>query len=923
MRLRLILPWLSVCLCLATAALGDPAMADPKALESVYGTLSAADAVEAPRVLQDSAGFLRYLGAPPGKSFWTSAAVAKAGDPEAVAYEFLGVHGGAFAAASDCGAFRTDRVGADANRSYVRLQQVYDGLDVFGAQMIVQVNGEGGIESVLSDIMRDPGVFDSGEVTTSPGISASAAKIAAIAFVALESPTHDEADLMVTAGPDLMVYDPAVAGAKGPKRLVWKMTVSSPFDLELEKEVLVDAHTAEVVLAYSNVFTAKNREIYDANNTYDDPGELERSEGDPPSRIEDANLAYDYYGDTYDFYFNHHNRDSIDNLGMTMSATVRSCSIYYPYCPLPNAFWMPTSKRMYFGDGIVVDDVVGHELTHGVTQYESNLMYLGESGAISECFSDVWGEFVDLTNGRGDDSSSVRWLIGEELPKILNPDGRGLRNMADPTEFQNPDKMSSPYWIPPTWYWYDNGGVHSNGGVGNKMVYLLTDGDSFNGYSIAPLAQDSDESIDRVAKLMYELQTHLLGPASDYNDMYMQLSQATMNLDYTFNERMNVSAAGKAVEINPKSTTGELKRFRATPVYTVAGDPAIALTWENPQTAQFDSVSIVRSTDRFPNDPTDGTLVYEGKESLALDEDVLKGVTYYYGAFANFRTDFPQVVYARALAGTDAPSTMTEAFAVDIFGNAGGEIDFAKMIDLRYCQLTFTPVGAPSFPLGTDQDFADYTNYEATIKKGVEKLPVARTDAQGGAVSVDLANNTQIGFILDDPIPFFGKPYYQFMLAANGYVSFKGVSSTSVNNFPTLAAHYAIPRISFLFGLLSPSSGGDIWVRDLDDRVVVTFEKVPEFIELDSPISPWPTSPWPNTVQLEMFYNGQIRITYQDVMITNVICGLSDGNGVPLDLSEAFEDLAPLEETVDLSELPEVQVKLSIDPVTPVWAYAG
>jgi hypothetical protein len=126
-----------------------------------------------------------------------------------------------------------------------------------------------------------------------------------------------------------------------------------------------------------------------------------------------------------------------------------------------------------------------------------------------------------------------------------------------------------------------------------------------------------------------------------------------------------------------------------------------------------------------------------------------------------------------------------------------------------------------------------------------------------------------------------------------------------------------------LFGLLSPSSSGNIWVRDLDDRVVVTFEKVPEFIELDSPISPWPTSPWPNTVQLEMFYNGQIRITYQDVMITNVICGLSDGNGVPLDLSEAFEDLAPLDETVDLSELPEVQAKLSVDPVAPVWAYAG
>ena len=72
---------------------------------------------------------------------------------------------------------------------------------------------------------------------------------------------------------------------------------------------------------------------------------------------------------------------------------------------------------MAYGDGFAsADDVVGHELTHGVTEFSSHLFYYFQSGAINESLSDVFGEFVDQTNGAGNDTAGVKWQLGEDLP---------------------------------------------------------------------------------------------------------------------------------------------------------------------------------------------------------------------------------------------------------------------------------------------------------------------------------------------------------------------------------------------------------------------------------------------------------------------------------------------------------------------------
>ena len=124
---------------------------------------------------------------------------------------------------------------------------------------------------------------------------------------------------------------------------------------------------------------------------------------------------------------------------------------------------------MTYGDGFAhADDVVAHELTHGVTENESNLLYWYESGAINESMSDVFGQFVDLgDNDAQDTTAGSRWLLGEDLPT------GAVRDMADPQAFDQPAKTSDPQWNSD---WFDAGGVHTNSGVGNKAAQLITDG---------------------------------------------------------------------------------------------------------------------------------------------------------------------------------------------------------------------------------------------------------------------------------------------------------------------------------------------------------------------------------------------------------------------------------------------------------------
>jgi hypothetical protein len=194
---------------------------------------------------------------------------------------------------------------------------------------------------------------------------------------------------------------------------------------------------------------------------------------------------------------------------------------------------------MVYGDYYgfpLADDVVGHELSHGVTDYESHLFYFYQSGAINEALSDIFGEFVDLTNGAGSDDPGDRWLMGEDVSGL-----GAIRDMSNPPAYGDPDRVTHVNYVCSS---ADNGGVHSNSGVANKAAYLLTDGDTFNGYVVTSIG------LSNTSELFYEVNANLLTSGSNFNDLYNALIQASFNIGLGAGDRQEVEDAVDATEMD-------------------------------------------------------------------------------------------------------------------------------------------------------------------------------------------------------------------------------------------------------------------------------------------------------------------------------------------------------------------------------------
>jgi bacillolysin len=480
----------------------------------------------------DETGKLSFLGTDPNMAIEIQTAMAAGLTPEDRAMAALGIYGSDFGLRDPVRELTLMHARVnDKDRSSVRYQQVFNGVPVLAGELIVNQDSSGRLISISGEISPDL------SISTEPIFSSDNAKKMAVEAIA-KYYSLSTSGLKAT-NPALWIFDERLLRPSArPPTLVWRMDVSGTERIDIKEFVLVDAYFGSVTLHFNQIDAVLDRDVYDNQNNpaYGLPGNGPvRSEGGPPSGVADVNYAYDYMGDTYDFYFNEHGRDSVDDAGMTLISTVRYCPDA-GNCPYANAFW--NGSQMVFGDGYASgDDVVSHELTHGVTSYESNLFYFYQSGAINEAFSDIWGEFVDLTNGAGDDTPGVRWLMGEDLPI------GAIRDMSDPPSYGDPDRIGSGNYYCGT---ADNGGVHWNSGVANKAAYLLTDGDSFNGYVVTGLG------IPKVADIFYEANTNLLTSGSNFNDLYNALIQASYNIGTSAAERQEVLDAINATEMNQR-----------------------------------------------------------------------------------------------------------------------------------------------------------------------------------------------------------------------------------------------------------------------------------------------------------------------------------------------------------------------------------
>ncbi|GGC80331.1 metalloprotease [Tersicoccus solisilvae] len=220
--------------------------------------------------------------------------------------------------------------------------------------------------------------------------------------------------------------------------------------------------------------TGLSRTISDAEHGETLPGTPVRTEGTPAVDDAAVNEAYDGLGHTWDFYADAYGRRSLDGNDLPLDATVHFGQQY------DNAFW--NGERMVFGDGdgeVFVSftsalTVIAHELTHGVTQYSANLVYQGQSGALNESVSDVFGVLTEQWV-RGQDAASADWLVGAGIfgPRIH---GTALRSLAAPgTAFDDPALGKDPQPAHLDGYVdtaEDSGGVHLNSGIPNHAFYL-------------------------------------------------------------------------------------------------------------------------------------------------------------------------------------------------------------------------------------------------------------------------------------------------------------------------------------------------------------------------------------------------------------------------------------------------------------------
>ncbi len=441
----------------------------------------------------------------------------------------LARYGAAFGSTQAGSTFTRTASTETATGDVVRYQQRVGGVPVLGGDLVITMRSDRELSSILA--RTSPATKVAEATVTEPAATAEATAAFVKAAGKGGAPTvRSDGRWVLDAG--LVGGDAALSA-----RTVWRFEVTR--GAAERRMILVDDRTGGVLMNADLIQHALNRVVCDNNNVLRDPNAADprpcvtatpptRVEGGPATGIADVDVAYDLAGAVSATYTalgvdltTLIGRD-IGGGTKALAQTVRLCFTGFT-CPYGNAFW--NGIQMYYGQGFAsADDVVGHEMTHGVTERNSNLMYWGQSGAMNESISDIMGEIVDHQNVTPADVPATEWAIGEDVPGFPT----GLRNIQDPTLKGDPDRTGSALYVQEGLGYPDNDGVHSNSGVGNKTFYLASQGGTFNGETIAGI-DAGDPTLTKSAKL-WLLVDQTLASGSDYADLGVVLDQSCQAL---------------------------------------------------------------------------------------------------------------------------------------------------------------------------------------------------------------------------------------------------------------------------------------------------------------------------------------------------------------------------------------------------------
>lgn len=448
-------------------------------------------------------------------------------------------------------------------RLHERLAQYHGGVPVFGGGLVRQLDN-GITISVFGTVFEDITVPTDPALTVSDAVRAVAA-LTGVTLTAAHAPT-----LVVLPRDD------------GGYALTYRARVVVGGDVRV---YFLDAATGTIVFSYSDLRTTigtgtgvhgDTKKISTAGRsgafrawdqlrpatvyTFDMKGDLTRTTRflNNQLTLTDEDMAADtdnvwedaatvdghvYAGWTYDYFYKRFGRKGLDGRDLRMASLVhpvRREDLSSHSSDIVNTFYL---NAFYYGNGVMVYgeglpsnvtaggyrwnyfagalDVVAHELTHGVTEYTSDLIYRNESGALNEAFSDIMGVSVEFFfQEAGNGYLKADYVIGEDLTSPLG----GFRSMANPQAYGDPDHYSRRYRGTA-----DNGGVHINSGIANHAFYLAIEGGTnrTSGIAVQGVGGANRAKIEAV---FYRAFTQMLTPSATFSVARAATIQAARDL---------------------------------------------------------------------------------------------------------------------------------------------------------------------------------------------------------------------------------------------------------------------------------------------------------------------------------------------------------------------------------------------------------
>ena len=420
----------------------------------------------------------------------------------------------------------TDAYGA----SHLIYQQYYRGVPVYGGELRTHFARDGRLIAV-----NGIGIPVQKLIPT-PAIRRQAASGIAQQHVARQKGI--EPTTLQATTPELFIFQAGLAqGVPGTIHLAYRVEVTNTAR-SIRRFLFVDAHTSQIIETFNGIHeidrAVSEETLGNVVWAEDNPEPIPSGwQGGTAAQVTAWNDEILGAKETYNLFGSLTNGQWLSYNGG--DATMRTVN-NDPNILCPNANWNGISTN--YCNGVTGDDTVAHEWAHAYTEYTSDLVYAWQPGALNESFSDIWGEIVDLLNGRGSDSpdtvrtanscsqlgagspandNSYRWLSGEDDPGF----GGAIRDMWNPSCYNDPGKVSDTNYHCTQ---DDSGGVHVNSGVPNHLFALLVDGGTYNGQTISALG------LTRSAHLFWQAQRVYLGTFNDFPDLADALTASCTDL---------------------------------------------------------------------------------------------------------------------------------------------------------------------------------------------------------------------------------------------------------------------------------------------------------------------------------------------------------------------------------------------------------